>query len=166
MSTKIRLRRMGKKKQPFYRIVVADSRSARDARAIEEIGTYNPVARPGRVEIKESRVFEWLDKGAQPTDTVASLFRRIGVMNKWTLHKAGQDISGIELKTELVETAKPKGRKKQTARTEAATETEKAEAPAEEAAAGETTAVEEAPAEEKAEAPADESPADEEKKEA
>jgi len=78
VSTRIRLRRMGKKKQPFYRIVVADSRSARDARAVEELGTYNPQKRPGEVLVKEERVYDWLNKGAIPSDTVASLFRRIG----------------------------------------------------------------------------------------
>jgi len=122
VSTKIRLRRMGKKKQPFYRIVVADSRSARDARAVEEIGTYNPLKRPGEVLLKEERVFDWLNKGAVPSDTVNSLFRRIGVLNKWALAKAGQDTSGVALKTMLTETKKPqaKARKAAAAKAEAA----------------------------------------------
>jgi small subunit ribosomal protein S16 len=107
---------MGKKKQPFYRIVVADSRSARDSRAVEEIGTYNPLKRPGEVQVKEERVFEWLNKGAIPSDTVASLFRRIGVMNKWALARAGQDTSALVLKTTLVESKKPQARAKKAAR--------------------------------------------------
>ena len=127
MSTKIRLRRMGKKKQPFYRIVVADSRNARDARALEELGTYNPLKRPGEVLVKEERVYDWLNKGAIPSDTVASLFRRIGVMNKWTLAKAGQDITSIQLKTTLVESAKPQARSKKASKPEAAPDTEKSE---------------------------------------
>lgn len=132
MSTRIRLRRMGKKKQPFYRIVVADSRTARDARAVEEIGTYNPVKRPGEVLVKEERVYEWLNKGAIPSDTVASLFRRIGVMNKWALSKAGQDTTGLALKTVLVETKKPQAKMKKAAKdaaakAEATSGTEKAE---------------------------------------
>lgn len=126
MSTRIRLRRMGKKKQPFYRIVVADSRGARDARAVEEIGTYNPLKRPGEVLVKEERVYEWLNKGAIPSDTVASLFRRIGVLNKWALAKAGQDVSTLTLKTLLVESKKPHAHLKKAAREAAA----KAEPPA------------------------------------
>lgn len=125
MSTRIRLRRMGKKKQPFYRIVVADSRSARDARAVEEIGTYNPLKRPGEVLLKEERVMDWLNKGAVPSDTVSSLFRRIGVLNKWALAKAGQDTSSLVLKTTLVESKKPQARSKKAAKDKA-----KAEAPA------------------------------------
>lgn len=120
MSTRIRLRRMGKKKQPFYRIVVADSRSARDARAVEELGTYNPLKRPGEVLVKEERVYDWLNKGAIPSDTVASLFRRIGVMNKWTLAKAGQDTSALTLKTVLVESNKPQAKSKKAAQEAAA----------------------------------------------
>jgi len=114
---------MGKKKQPFYRIVVADSRMPRDGRAVEEIGTYNPVTRPGRINIKEDRVFDWLNKGAQPSDTVHSLFRRIGVMKKWSLLKAGHDAAEVEILTELKEIVKPatKGKK---AKAEAATTTE------------------------------------------
>jgi len=134
LSTKIRLRRMGKKKQPFYRIVVADSRMPRDGRAVEEIGTYNPITQPGRISIKEERVFDWLNKGAQPSDTVHSLFRRIGVMKKWSLLKAGQDATEVEILTELSETVKPTNRAKKAAKTEAKAEAA-AEAPAEEAAA-------------------------------
>jgi small subunit ribosomal protein S16 len=111
---------MGKKKQPFYRIVVADSRSARDSRAVEEVGTYDPRKRPGEVRVKEERVYEWLNKGAIPSDTVASLFRRIGVMNKWALSKAGHDTSALSLKTELVETKKPQSKAKKAARGAAA----------------------------------------------
>ena len=128
MSTRIRLRRMGKKKQPFYRIVVADSRSARDARAVEELGTYNPLKRPGEVLVKEERVYDWLNKGAIPSDTVASLFRRIGVLNKWTLAKAGQDTSTLTLKTVLVESKKPQARSKKAAK-DAAAKSEASAAP-------------------------------------
>ena len=149
MSTRIRLRRMGKKKQPFYRIVVADSRMPRDGRAVEEIGTYNPVTRPGRVTIKEERVYDWLNKGAQPSDTVNSLFRRIGVMKKWTLLKAGQDVTEMQILTELTESDKPTARAKKAAAA-AKPEVEEAvavaeapaEAPAEEPAAEEAAAPE------------------------
>ncbi len=158
MSTKIRLRRMGKKKQPFYRIVVADSRKARDSRAIEEIGTYNPITRPGRITVQEERIYEWLGLGAELSDTVNSLFRRIGLMQKWSLMKAGQDVSDMEIKTELVETTKPTRRGKKAKAAEAEATAAKTEAPA--AAANPATAKTEAPAAEakpaaaKTEAPA------------
>ncbi len=77
---KIRLRRMGAKKSPFYRIVVADSRYPRDGRFIEEIGTYNPLTQPSEVKVDADKVKEWIAKGAQPTDTVKSLFKKNGIL--------------------------------------------------------------------------------------
>src|SRR4051794_26318584 len=73
MAVKIRLKRMGAKKSPFYRIVVADSRSPRDGRQIETIGTYNPVAQPEQVKINEELALKWLQTGAKPSDTVRNL---------------------------------------------------------------------------------------------
>ena len=73
---KIRLRRMGAKKAPFYRVVVADSRNARDGRFIEEIGTYNPLTDPATVEIDMERANYWIANGAQPTDTVRALLKK------------------------------------------------------------------------------------------
>ncbi|MCD5552839.1 30S ribosomal protein S16, partial [Lactobacillus delbrueckii subsp. lactis] len=73
MSVKIRMRRMGAKRKPFYRIVVADSRAPRDGRFIEEVGYYNPVSQPKELKLDEDKIFEWLKKGAQPSDTVRSL---------------------------------------------------------------------------------------------
>ena len=78
---KIRLRRMGAKKAPFYRIVVADSRYPRDGRFIEEIGTYNPLAEPDVVNVNADRAQEWIKKGAQPTDTVRGILKKAGVLN-------------------------------------------------------------------------------------
>ena len=78
---KIRLRRMGAKKAPFYRIVVADSRYPRDGRFIEEIGTYNPLTDPASVNVNAERAQEWIKKGAQPTDTVRGILRKAGVLN-------------------------------------------------------------------------------------
>ncbi|MBN6185859.1 30S ribosomal protein S16 [Aneurinibacillus sp. BA2021] len=83
MAVKIRLKRMGQKKAPFYRVVVADSRAPRDGRFIEEIGTYNPVAQPAVVEINEEKAMKWLTTGAQPTDTVRNLFRKQGLLQKF-----------------------------------------------------------------------------------
>ena len=77
---KIRLRRMGAKKAPFYRVVVADSRYPRDGRFIEEIGTYNPCVSPAEIKIDAERAREWIKTGAQPTDTVKRLFKTAGVL--------------------------------------------------------------------------------------
>ena len=80
MAVKIRLRRMGAKKSPFYRIVVADSRYPRDGRFIEEIGTYNPLTEPASVSIDSDKAKTWLKKGAQPTDVVKRLFKDSGIL--------------------------------------------------------------------------------------
>ena len=77
---KIRLRRMGAKKAPFYRIVVAESKFPRDGRFIEEIGTYNPLKNPSEVTIDADKVKEWIRNGAQPTDTVKSLLKKEGIL--------------------------------------------------------------------------------------
>ena len=78
---KLSLRRMGAKKAPFYRIVVADSRYPRDGRFIEEIGTYNPLTDPASVNVNAERAQEWIKKGAQPTDTVRGILKKAGVLN-------------------------------------------------------------------------------------
>ena len=80
MAVKIRLKRMGAKKAPFYRIVVADSRSPRDGRFIEEIGYYNPMEEPKVVKVDADKAKDWIAKGAQPTDTVKNLFKKHGVL--------------------------------------------------------------------------------------
>lgn len=79
MATKIRLRRMGAKKAPFYRIVVADSRSPRDGRFIDEIGTYDPTREPAAIDINAEKAQKWLSTGAQPSDTVRSLLKQAGL---------------------------------------------------------------------------------------
>ena len=79
MAVKIRLRRMGQKKAPYYRIVVADSRSKRDGRCIEEIGTYDPTKDPSEYHVNEELAKKWLANGAQPTDTVARIFKNAGI---------------------------------------------------------------------------------------
>ena len=79
MAVKIRLKRMGAKKAPFYRVVVADSRSPRDGRNIEEIGYYNPITEPATIKIDEEKAVKWLGNGAQPTDTVKKLFNKVGI---------------------------------------------------------------------------------------
>ncbi len=83
MAVRIRLKRMGKKKAPFYRVVVADIRSPRDGRFIESIGTYDPHKDPAEILIEEEKALYWLGQGATATDTVRSLLSRIGVMKKF-----------------------------------------------------------------------------------
>ena len=80
MAVKIRLRRMGAKKAPFYRVVVADSRFPRDGRFIEEIGTYNPMTTPAQISIDADKAKTWIKNGAQPTDTVRGLLKKAGVL--------------------------------------------------------------------------------------
>ena len=83
MAVKLRLKRMGSKKAPFYRVVAADSRSPRDGRFIETVGTYNPIKEPAEVKIDEEKAIKWLKDGAIPTDTVRDLFRSQGIMEKF-----------------------------------------------------------------------------------
>ena len=85
---KIRLRRMGRKHRPFYRVVVADSRSPRDGAFIEVIGHYDPLTDPATADINEEKALKWLSYGAQPTDTVRSLLRKLGI-----IEKSGQRVS-------------------------------------------------------------------------
>jgi small subunit ribosomal protein S16 len=77
---KIRLRRIGAKKNPYYRIVVADSRIPRDGRSIEELGTYNPLTEPSELKVNAERALAWIKNGAQPTDTVKTLLKKAGVL--------------------------------------------------------------------------------------
>ncbi len=79
MAVKIRLRRMGYKKHPFYRIIVADSRSPRDGRFIEEIGTYDPNTDPSTLKVNEELAKKWLNNGAQPTESVSKIFKAVGI---------------------------------------------------------------------------------------
>ncbi|HHV27211.1 30S ribosomal protein S16 [Anaerosalibacter bizertensis] len=90
MAVKIRLKRMGAKKNPFYRIVVADSRSPRNGRFIEEIGYYNPLAEPKTVKVDDEKAVKWLTNGAKPTDTVERLFKENGIYDKWNESKEQQ----------------------------------------------------------------------------
>ena len=87
MAVKLRLRRMGRKKKPYYRIIAADSRSPRDGRFIEEIGVYNPISEPATIEVKQDRALYWLSQGAIPTETVNSLFRKTGINLRFDLKR-------------------------------------------------------------------------------
>ena len=88
MAVKIRLKRMGAKKAPFYRIVVADSRSPRDGRIIESIGYYDSTTQPINLKIDAEKAVDWMNKGAQPTDTVRTLFSKNGIMKQYAESKA------------------------------------------------------------------------------
>lgn len=92
---KLRLRRAGKKKRPVYKIVAADSRASRSGKFLEAIGQYDPVVHPAVIDVKEDRLFSWLKRGAQPTDTMRSLLQRKGLWLKWALIKKGADEATI-----------------------------------------------------------------------
>ena len=87
MAVKLRLKRMGSKQKPFYRIVAADARSPRDGRFIETVGTYNPIRKPAEVTIDEEKALKWLNNGAIPTDTVRSILSKEGIMAKYAEQK-------------------------------------------------------------------------------
>ena len=90
MAVKIRLKRMGAKNAPFYRVIVADSRSPRDGRFIDTIGTYNPLTTPAEIKLNEESAIKWLNNGAIPTDTVKNLFSKAGIMEKYHNLKQGK----------------------------------------------------------------------------
>ena len=96
---RIRLRRMGAKKQASYRVVVADQRAPRDGRFVEIIGYYDPMTAPPKIHVEEETLFRWLGRGASPTVNVASLLRRTGSLQKWELMKSG--VTGAELETRV-----------------------------------------------------------------
>lgn len=83
MAVKLRLKRMGSKQRPFYRIVAADSRSPRDGRFIETVGTYDPIKKTDNVTVDEEKALKWLNNGAQPTDTVRSILSQVGIWAKY-----------------------------------------------------------------------------------
>lgn len=101
MPAKIRLQRHGKKGQPFYHIVIADSRSPRDGKFIEKIGTYNPITDPAQINIKFDRALHWYSVGAVPTDTVRSLLSKVGVMMKYHLMRGVQKGAMTEEQAEV-----------------------------------------------------------------
>ena len=135
MATKIRLKRMGKKFYAVYRVVVMDSRTKRDGRAIEEIGLYNPNTQPSTIEIKSDRAQYWLGVGAQPTDQVLNLLKITGDWQKFKgLKGAEGTLKTAAAKPEaavLVEEAENKAQKLKAAKAEAAAKAAVAETPAE-----------------------------------
>ena len=142
MAVKIRLKRMGSKKKPFYRIISTDSRNPRDGRFIETLGYYNPLTDPVQIKVDEDNVFKWMERGAVPTDTAASLLKQVGVMQKWNFMKQGVKKEDLDAKLEAmgVKTAPqaaPKKLKKAAKEKEAANKAKEAEAKEAEAKAKE-----------------------------
>jgi small subunit ribosomal protein S16 len=165
VAARIRLARHGRRKRPFYRIVVTDSRKARDGRFIEVIGTYNPLHNPAKVQVNQAKTFQWIGEGAELSGTVERIFRRSGVLERYESFRSGEQLMDEEKKISVEifghdldqHGSKRKGKRKVAAGP--------AEEPAEEAAVAteapaEEAAEESAPesAEESAEAPAEETP--------
>jgi small subunit ribosomal protein S16 len=130
---RIRLRRVGAKKQPSYRVVVADSRSPRDGRFVETIGFYNPRTEPPTVEIKEDRALYWLVQGAQPSEAVAGLLKGLGTMERLARVKSGESLDAVlaslsETAAAQAETASPASAKGKRSRTREVSEAAEAEA--------------------------------------
>lgn len=142
MAVKLRLRRMGKKRQPIYKIVAADSRSPRDGKFLESIGLYNPKTTPHTIEIMEDRALYWLGVGAQPTDTVKSLFRQTGITLKKELTKRGLTDEKIEAEMENWKKQKEASSAKKTVSKKVVKESEKSESTAEEKGAASEPTVE------------------------
>ncbi|GMA37019.1 30S ribosomal protein S16 [Demequina litorisediminis] len=163
MAVKIRLKRFGKKRAPFYRVVVMDSRTKRDGRAIEEIGKYHPTEEPSVIEIDSERAQYWLSVGAQPTEQVTALLKLTG---DWGTFKGDKDakstVKVAAAKASAEDQIKATADAAEKAKADKAAAAEKAKKEAEEAAKAEAEAAE-APAEEATEAAADEAAESEEK---
>jgi small subunit ribosomal protein S16 len=114
LAVKLRLRRMGKKKQPIYKMVASDSRSPRDGKFLEAVGFYNPLTKPHTLELKEDRILYWLNVGAQPTHTVKSLLRQKGITLKRELMSKGFDEEKVKSELENWQKMKEAGSKKRT----------------------------------------------------
>ena len=99
---RIRLRRQGLKGQPTYRIIAADKESPRDGRFLEILGFYNPRTEPATINVKEDRVFDWMSKGAQPSDSVSQIFKTVGLMERFDRFKKGESIEDLSAEAEKI----------------------------------------------------------------
>ena len=166
MATKIRLKRIGRRNRPFYRLVVMDSRKRRDGAAIEELGWFNPIEADKPYSLNEERILHWIKLGAQTSEAVHELMKRSGLAHRWHLTQQGLDENAIEKEMKKwvltrEETLKNRAEKAEKKAQEAklkAKETAAAAADAAEAAPAEDAPAEDAPAED---APAEEAPAEE-----
>ena len=164
MAVKIRLKKLGRKKRPFYRVVAIDSRFKRDGREIERLGWYDPVQANHSCSLDEDRILHWLDEGAMPSETVKGLFKKAGLSYKWHLMKQG--LKGLELDKLLEEWNQREKNRIELRKDKKIKKKElSVEIPSEEVPAEETPVVEEAPAEDAPaaeEVPAEETPVVEE----
>ncbi len=113
MAVKLRLLRMGSKKRPYFRLVAADSRRARNGKFIEVLGQYHPISKPPLFEVNQERLFHWLKNGSEPSDTVASLFKQTGLWSKWLKVRKGEAPPEMEIRKEVLQTSRKKAKKKQ-----------------------------------------------------
>ena len=140
MSVKLRMRRMGTKKRPFWRIIAIDTRNSRDGRFIEILGHYNPMVDPPQLKVDDDRVYHWLDRGAIPSEKVRTLLKKLGLMERWRLMRTGVTIQELDAKIAERRVKQPKAvegkekkkrpSKKKTAKAAAAKEAEKKAEPA------------------------------------
>ena len=158
MAVKLRLRRMGKKKQPIYKMVAADSRSPRDGKFLEAVGFYNPLTNPHTLDLKEDRIMYWLNVGAQPTHTVKSLLRQQGIILKKELVSKGLDEEKVKSELENWQKMKEAGSKKRTEKKLS----KKAKAKKEAEATADVTEAQESPEEKKPEVEASVEPVEKE----
>jgi len=162
LSVKLRLTRMGRKKRPFYRIVATDSRARRDGKYLEKIGTYNPLTRPAEIEINKELALKWLERGAQPSQTVRNFLSKQGILFEYDLRKRGLNEEEIALEYKKWEALQAERKKKEEAvaamkkREEEKKAAEEAKAKAKEEAAKAAKEEAEKAAEEDAEAEAEE----------
>ena len=112
MAVHLRLRRMGAKKRPYYRIVAADERFARDGRFLEVLGTYNPILKPAAITLEEVKLSHWLDQGAIPSETVGTLLSQVGFTEKYLRARKGEDVSAVTVRGTITERKKKTRRMK------------------------------------------------------
>ncbi len=159
MSTKIRLKRIGRKNRPYYRIVVIDSRKRRDGAALEELGWYNPIESKEAYKINEERVFHWLKEGAQVSDTVNNLLKDAGISFKWHLMRQGLNEKEAEKELQKWQLKQAeKAKKKAAAKPAPAVKKEETDEPETEITAEEPAAADDQPEPEKETAPEEPQP--------
>ena len=163
MATKIRLKRIGRRNRPFYRVVVMDSRNRRDGGAIEELGWFNPIDANKSFDLKEDRFMEWLKTGAQPSEAAHGLMKRSGLAHRWHLTQQGLDEKAIEKEMKKWAMNREETKKKRAARADKKLKEAEAKAQADAEASAAAEAAAETPVEEEtAKESTDEAPAEEE----
>ncbi len=139
MAVKIRLKKMGSKKRPFYRVVATDVRSPRDGRFIETLGYYNPLVDPPEIKLDDDKIYKWLNEGAKPTDNAKNLLKQAGLIERWQLLKQGTAIADLDSRIEERRAKQPRAvprAEKKLSKKAAAKEKEEAEKKAAGAAGG------------------------------